>query len=370
MLETIINELKRKGYSNATAVYYGKQLFNELYGRDKDKYTREEKVWAEKLGFLAEEVRVLQLNEENYKNYISGRDYHLLDPIDPFTKRLVDGKLVIPYTIGGRFPQYLPKYYCWIMDENTLVPMNDNMIYNYEGVEDYLKKLLDVVGCLAIKPYTGAGGIGFLKLEKKGNQYYANNDLVSDFAEVTRLISDKYLVTEYVRQCREFDEVWGDSAATLRVISINKEGKPHTFVSYVRFGTEISKGACNLTSGGVAVPFDWETGAYYPKMYRYIDYCDDGKYIIDKHPDSGVSLAGKMVPHFEQVKQLVNDICGFMSVHTYFGFDIMITDDGVKICEINSHPSLDYEQLMFGGIWTQDEIVTSFFADLLNRKLN
>lgn len=363
-LNDVINDLRRKGYSNATATYYGKKMFNEQYGINRNKYTDEEKVWAYSHGFTAEEVKCLKLDESNYKKYLPGGVYHLLDPIDPLTKRLVDGKLVIPYTIGGRFPQYLPKYYGWIADENSIFPMNDNTISHWNSVEDYLRQLLNKERTLAIKPYTGAGGIGFIKLEKIGDSIFCNGENCS-LKEVIKQISDKYLITEYIHQCKEFDEVWKDSTATLRVITINKNGHSNSFVSYVRFGTKISKGACNLTSGGVAVPFDWETGKYLKGFFRYLDYCDEEQCVFDEHPDSHISYVDKFVPHFDQAKKLVDDICSFLTIHTYFGFDIIITDNGCKICEINSHPSLDYEQLMFGGIWEQSKEVQTFFNDLI-----
>lgn len=367
-LSDIENELFNQGFSAATVDYYGKKLYKEQWGADREKYTDEERKWAYERGFTAEDVHCLGLNEDNYRDYLSSKDYHSLDPIDPFTKRLVDGKLVIPYTIGGRFKEYLPKYFCWIFDPDTIIPMNDNIVDSWNDVEDYLKKLIDTEKCLAIKPYTGGGGLGFVKMEKIDQRYFCNGDEILDFSSFVKEISDKYLVTEYIHQCDEFNNVWADSAATLRVITISKNNTQKSFVTYVRFGTAISKGACNLASGGVAVPFDWETGEYRDGFYRYLDYCEDGRYIMENHPDSGVSLKGKSIPHFDKVKKLVDDICGFLKVHTFFGFDIMITNDGVKICEINSHPSLDYEQLMFGGIWKQDPFVVDFFASLLEER--
>lgn len=176
------------------------------------------------------------------------------------------------------------------------------------------------------------------------------------------------MVTEYVANCKEFNEVWGDSTATLRVVSINTPKGPNSFISYVRFGTAVSKGACNLSAGGIGVPFDWTTGEYMGKAYRYFTFCDDGNYTLDCHPETGYRFKGNKIPHFEEVKKLVNDISGYLCVHSYFGFDIMISDDAVKICEINSHPTLDYEQLMFGGVWKQNECVQTFFRNKLAEK--
>ena len=35
-----------------------------------------------------------------------------------------------------------------------------------------------------------------------------------------------------------------------------------------------------------------------------------------------------------------------MSSLDYLGLDIIITEDGMKLCEINSHPAMDDEQVM------------------------
>ena len=365
---SIVQKLKEIGYSNATAHYLAKYLYNENFGNDKNKYSTEEKKWAYEHGFTAEEVRAIGITDENYRDYLGDLDYFYLDPIDPMTKRLIDGKLVIPYTVGGRFPEYLPEYYCWIFSKDKIIMMNDNPIDNYDDLKDYINKLLTCKRELALKPFTGAGGAGFVRLSKKSDGIYANGALVQDLDGLLDSISDKYLVTEYFNQCKEFDRIWEKSAAALRVIAVNDNGKPSVFVSYARFGTNLSGGACNLSSGGIAVPFDWDTGKYHDNAIRYLHFCDDGNYKIERHPDSGYVFKGNAIPHFEKVKGLVNDICGFMTVHTYFGFDIMIGDEDVKICEINSCPAIDYEQLMFGGIWEQSKIVVDFFTELCSRR--
>lgn len=369
-LNQIINVLLDKGYSLNSAKYYGGKIFNEWYGAKKDYYSLEEKLWAYKRGFLAETVKVLGINENNYREYINNEDYYILDPIDPITKRLVDGKLTIHYSIGGAYPQYMPKYYAWINENGVVIHMDDNIKDRKLSIKSYLEVLLKKVSVCAIKPLAGAGGIGFLKLELRDTGYYANDELIKDLEEIVPLINNMYVVTEYIYQCNEFDEIWKDSAATLRVISANcnNSDDPFTFVSYVRFGTKISKGACNLTSGGVAAPFNWRDGKFYDHYYRYINFCENGEYKLEKHPDSGEEIKGKFVPRFEEVKSLVNELSSYLSVHKYFGFDIIIGKDSIKICEINSHPSLDYEQLMFGGIWARNDQISDFFKGLLEKK--
>ena len=44
----------------------------------------------------------------------------------------------------------------------------------------------------------------------------------------------------------------------------------------------------------------------------------------------------------------------------YLGLDIIITEDGMKLCEINSHPAIDYEQIMCGPVLKREKIRTFF----------
>ena len=49
-----------------------------------------------------------------------------------------------------------------------------------------------------------------------------------------------------------------------------------------------------------------------------------------------------------------------MSSLDYLGLDIIITEDGMKLCEINSHPACDYEQVMCHPVLA-DEKARMFF---------
>ena len=47
-------------------------------------------------------------------------------------------------------------------------------------------------------------------------------------------------------------------------------------VSYARFGTSVSGGTSNLSSGGIGVGFDFDTGMYNEFGIRYKKFCEDG----------------------------------------------------------------------------------------------
>ena len=57
----------------------------------------------------------------------------------------------------------------------------------------------------------------------------------------------------------------------------------------------------------------------------------------------------------------IEDVCQQIASLDYLGLDIIITEDGMKICEINSHPGIDEDQILDHPIFYQDENAVKFF---------
>ena len=166
-----------------------------------------------------------------------------------------------------------------------------------------------------------------------------------------------YIVTEYVPQHRDLARIWGESECTLRVIMVKNPPEdsfaPATWsstVSFARFGSSVSGGASNLSSGGIGIGFDFETGKFRDFSIRYKKFCADGNTILYQHPDTNVTWTGEGLPNWEFVKNKILSICGHISSLSYLGFDVIIAQDGMKLCEINTHPASDYAQVMCGPI--------------------
>ena len=135
--------------------------------------------------------------------------------------------------------------------------------------------------------------------------------------------------------------------------------------SYARFGTCKSNGASNLSSGGVGIPYNFNNGIFGDNFYQHLKYADNGSLTSAVHPDTKVSLRGEKLPHWETVRDVVYSVCDYFSSLEYFGFDIMITEEGVKICEINTLPDLSDSQMICGPIFTNKKA-----AQYFNRKFD
>ena len=335
------------------------------------------KRWALERGFYPGRIELYGLTEENYRYFVPDYQYFMLHPMNNHFLKWLD-KTTLKYVLNSNgCEDTMPDYYIYIendlcggrytylMDFPTNIPKDKDSLWN----------LLQQKKVLAMKPNSGSsGGLGFIKLELRDEGLYENNKPIDlNRFEAIRDTMRNYVITEYCHQHHELAAVWSDSECTLRVIMCKdpKEDKfePTTWscaVSYARFGTSVNGGASNLSSGGVGVGFDFESGTYKDFCIRYKRFTPDGKWYLDRHPDTGVVWKDNRLPNWAFVRKKIDRICQHVSSLDYLGLDIIITEDGMKLCEINSHPAIDYEQIMCGPVLKTKKIKDFFDFKKLN----
>ncbi len=312
--------------------------------------------WALERGFFPGRITLYGLNESNYKDYVPDYNYFMLHPMNNHFLKWLD-KTTLKYVLNSNGCEVtMPEYYVYVENDGSFTYLMDAPKHISKD-KDFLMNLLKHKGILAMKPNSGtSGGLGFIKLELKDNKLYENNKPIN-YERVTEIRDSmrNYIITEYAHQHEDLAKIWPDSECTLRVI-MAKNPKDDLYadsswscaISFARFGASISGGASNLSSGGVGVGFDFETGKYNDFSIRYKKFCSDGKWMIDCHPDTKEKWENLSLPNWQKVKNMINDICSHISSLDYIGLDIIITKDGMKLCEINSHPAMDYAQVMCG----------------------
>lgn len=159
---------------------------------------------------------------------------------------------------------------------------------------------------------------------------------------------------------RNFSSIFnGCFCCNVFIIVKNKDHRLHYIYILALMG-KIPGGASNLSSGGIGVGFDFETGKFNDFGIRYKRFCEDGEWLCNEHPDTGVRWIDECLPNWKYVKNKVEHVCSHITSLDYLGFDIIITSTGLKFCEINTHPAADYEQVMCNPI-LQDEKNVDFF---------
>lgn len=329
----------------------------------------EKKKWAMTRGFLPGHVDFYGLTEENYRDYLPYFQYFMLHPYNHHFRIWLGDKLTTKYVLNGSgCEDMMPDYYVYVENDGSFTYLMD-CPSDIQKDEFFLLNLLKRQGILAMKPNSGtSGGRGFIKLEYKDGEIWENNKRITieQFLEIQGSMRN-YIITEWCFQHRDLAKVWPSSECTLRVI-MYKKVKKNPFdasewkcaISYARFGTEKSGGASNLSQGGVGVPFDFETGKYKDFSIRYKRFTPDGQWKQNCHPDTNFVWEGNCLPNWQVVKNGIFHVCQHISSLDYLGFDVIITEKFMKICEINTKPAVDYEQFMCGPILA-DEDARAFF---------
>lgn len=336
----------------------------------------EEKKWAMERGFFPGRITLYGLTEENYKTYVPDYHYFMLHPLNHHFKIWVNDKLTLKYILNSNeCADVMPAYYLYIENDGSYTYLMNCPDY-IKRDENFLWNLLCDKKILAMKPNSGTfGGVGFIKLEIRDGSVYENNVLIDKkrFSAICESMRN-YIVTEYVHQHSKLAEIWPDSECTLRIIMCRN--KKRSFfetdswacaASFARFGSSISNGTSNLSSGGIGIGFDFDNGVFNEWGIRYKEFCPDGIWIMKKHPDTNVAWGALRIPNYDIVKQKINQVCHHISSLSYLGFDIIVSENGMKLCEINTLPAMNYEQVMSGPALLKEKVKEFYMYKGINK---
>lgn len=360
----LLDKIRELGMDHKWAITFVNRLKED---EEQFSVSPETRKWALERGFYPGRVELYGLTEENYRDFLPDYHYSMMHPFNNHFLKWLD-KLTLKYVLNsGGCESLMPEYYAYVenercggrytylMDCPTDIPRD----------EDFLWNLLCRKKILAMKPNSGtSGGLGFIKLELRDGGLYENNRAIpmARFEEIRDGMRN-YIVTEYCPQHHDLAAIWPESECTLRVIlckdpPADKFSEPSwsCVVSYARFGTSAGGGASNLSSGGIGVGFDYDSGVLQEQAVQYRRFTRDGEWRMRRHPDTGAVWKGLVLPHWNEVRPLIDTLCRQIASLDYLGLDIIITENGAKLCEINSLPSLDYEQIIQGPVLKREEI--------------
>lgn len=339
------NTVKRYAFS----YYAGKKGFvdfmykNWLRGKKEDKktstLTKRQMWWAHRRGFYSYRIFQYGLTEENYKEFLSDYDYKRLRPINNKYREWLSDKLSVYYAMK-LYNKYMPEYYYHIC------PRDNGMLYLKMdkcpgGLPDSVEGILSLLSMknkLAMKPVVASHGEGFYKLYAIDEQFFLNDAEISrkDMREFLENIDTDYLITEYTEMHKDLRRICPFAACTVRIMVINRDFyNPVIEDAYFRIATSSTGVTDNLAAGGVFAHVNGSTGELeeaYSIKEHVISPCP-------LHPDTGVEIRGEL-PHWEEVCRKVIEISKYIAPIEYMGFDVVITEDGFKILEINTHQDL------------------------------
>lgn len=300
------------------------------------------KMWAYRHGFLSYRLDQYGITKENWEEYIADFEYKWLRHINPYYKTWMEDKITIKY-IANKYNQYFPEYYYHVIcknDEMNIIPLMDCP----EGFGPQLSSIIDLVKekkVMAFKPDEGSHGQGFFRCDYTDGEFFINYEKCTEEDIIARLSQNDsaYIVTEYIQMHPQLKEIYSGSVNTLRMIVFKRDGiHPEIGNSYMRIGTSKTGAIDNMAAGGMFAAIDINTGRYGgAKIFVDGDIRD-----CKRHPDTNVLIEG-VIPNWELTKKLVLDIAAEIQELEFFGFDLAVTEDGIKIPEINRSP--DYPKI-------------------------
>ena len=237
------------------------------------------------------------------------------------------------------FKKHIPEIF-FVAFKGRLLTAN----FNHASYDDFTA-ILRSRSKLILKPRSGFGGRGVLKVVAHEGHYMVNKDkhtLETLLSLVKGL--DGYLITEFATQEGYAFRIYPNSVNSLRILTVIDPDSQKARIAGIshRFGSGTTGAVDNWTSGGISAAVDVHTGI--------IGHCAQnpkGKELLwlSNHPDTGELITGLKIPNWENVVDQVLKMAEFCKFCPYIGWDIAVSDDTFWVLEANDSPDVHIIQI-------------------------
>lgn len=277
------------------------------------------------------------ISQENIDNYLPETVFYNAKNYVNGLVELFDHKLHTFYLLAP-FKQNLPIHHFYIRKSaGNQIAYPLEVSSSVTGTADLHDVMELIKECpIAAKRCKGGHGDGFYKFHYADGQYYINDHPVEfkDFSNCLTSLDD-YILTDYVTPHKVLRKLCGEGRfSVMRVISVfDKEEGAQIVGMMIRLGCS----KCGLTQAGhdyIYAGVDLNDGSLFKPRFEE----DDAKlYNIERHPDTNEVITEYAIPGIQDLNNLIKSISAYLSMSPYLVFDVIPSDEGFKILEINSH---------------------------------
>lgn len=293
---------KKYGYADYTLKTWKaiEEKENKMY-KSVDLWTLK---WAHKNGFCYARVKQYSLTEANKKDYISDRDYILLNPLNSSYKFWIEDISSLKYILNDDKGYIVKMYYQTIRrnGRNLLVRMPDcPEKFESNQMADVLS-LLREKKALVFRPDNYKSNAPIFRLSFSDDVYYISGKPAEE-EDVVSLINSRtqsYLLTENITLRDDFNSVGRDGIRELRALILNEELTPYLVELRI------------IPSSGDSIFVDTDTGCF----------------------------SGGAIPDWQQIKNQLMEFCQMIPQLEYYAVFFHITENGICVTSCNPHPSL------------------------------
>jgi hypothetical protein len=201
---------------------------------------------------------------------------------------------------------------------------------------------------LFVKPVHGRGGRGAERWDYAGEGLYrhssggllATKQLLDRLRSMSRF--QAYLVQERARNHPAMRDLTNGALNTIRMIScLDEREQPVLIGAVLRVAVGSNVTVDNVHAGAIAASIDLSEGRLGRATYMGID---TARGWVDRHPDTGAQITGRVLPMWDEVCDLVYR--AHLAFHDWvvIGWDVAITAGGPRLVEGNSGPDIDLIQ--------------------------
>jgi hypothetical protein len=258
--------------------------------------------------------------------------------------------------LGLKQSRYWSKYFQYQLFKKFDIPTMDiiamirngallNMQNKYMSFNELVEKYLtNGNNALFLKPEYGRGGKGIVLLSKKDDKVFLNNEPISIEKIISRLSSNEnYIIQERFVQSHKMTEINRHSVNTLRIGTRLNNDEITVSFCMLRMGTNNSF-VDNMSSGGIIIIVDTNDGTL-------ADYAQspDAKRKYYMHPNSQYVFKNGRIENWHEIKSQIIKYAYLLHECKDLGWDVAISDTGIKILEINIYFALD-QQPAYNGM--------------------
>lgn len=218
---------------------------------------------------------------------------------------------------------------------------NDHVITNEEEFSVYLDQLPENTIVVGKKVQCGSGGHDIVFLQIKNHTIVFNNQEIT-FESLVKEYNN-WIFQEKISNAPPISDVYPYALNTLRVLSYYDSNEVKIVYAMLKFGNNYAK-TDNAHTGGMYVKIDINTGSLSPFAF------DEDFDKFDKHPLTGVTFEGLVIPQFDDVLQVVRNAAKLFPYLKCVGWDVALSKDGPVLIEGNSSPGLTIIQRTHFGM--------------------
>ena len=289
-----------------------------------------EKQYLYEYGLATYKAKWYGITKENCNRFLSDYDFYRAE--NYLNNRFVfwfDHKLSTYYLLRP-FIDSMPVHYYYVK-EGVYLPIDRRFIK-----DGYCHTTEDVISLIKTKPLIakacqGGHGEGLYKLAYVDGDFQINQNLTS-VSEVKKVLEslDDYIITDFASPHDEIVRIVGeDSFAVVRLtVFYDQQDGPQLTSARVRFGCK---------EAGIKTDYDGTTledGKTFGPLIRKDEYHYD---VCPTHPDTGVALENNHIPNWGGLMELITEISNYIPMTPQLDLDVVPTNQGFSILEINSH---------------------------------